>query len=219
MSLTERLASNIGTRLREILNLNEDKEKIIVYGAFNLLQVVWSIVWTSIMGLLFGVLCESIFFLFIISALRKYSGGVHASAPNRCIIIGTTAAVGFGILIDKVLIRVSTYMVSAIGIACILIALIIIIKNAPVDSPKKPITNPVIKQRFKLFSIRLICFYMFCMISLLELYIVYGNLFYLKAFQCIALGSLWQAITLTNSGARVLNKFDAALKYIIQGGN
>jgi len=218
LSLTERLASNIGTKSRGILNVDEDKEKIIVYGAFNLLQVVWSIVWTSIIGLLFGVFYESIFFLFIISALRKYSGGVHATAPNRCIIIGTTAAVGFGILIDKVLIRTSFYTMAVIGITSILIALIIVVKKAPVDSPKKPISNPVIKQRFKLSSIILICFYLLCMVVLLELYMVYESQMYIKAFQCIALGALWQAITLTKSGARVLNKLDAGFKYIL-GGN
>ena len=218
MSLTERLASNIGIKSRRILNIDENKEKIIVYGAISLLQIVWSIGWTAILGLIFGVFYEAMIFSIIISALRKYSGGVHASAPNICVIIGTSISVGFGIIIDKVLINVDISMTIIVGIVCILVSMIIVIKKAPVDSPKKPITNPVIKQRFKLSSIILICFYMLCMIVLLELYIVYGNLMYFKAFQCIALGVLWQAITLTSSGAVVLNKFDAGLKYIL-GGN
>lgn len=219
MYLTERLAINIGIKSKEFLNVDENKEKIIVYGASNLLQVIWSIGWTCIMGLIFGVLFEAILFSIIISALRKYSGGVHASAPNRCVIIGTFVTVSFGILINKVLIKSSISIMSAIGIVCILIALIIVIKKAPVDSAKKPIINPVIKQRFKLYSIILICFYMLCLIIFLELYIVYENLMYCKAFQCIALGALWQSITLTRSGAKILNKVDDILEYILKVGN
>lgn len=219
MYLTERLAINIGIKSKGILNVDEDKEKIIVYGAINLLQVVWAIVWTSITGLIFGVFFEAMLFSIIISALRKYSGGVHASAPNRCVIIGTFAAVGFGLLINKVLVNVSTFVMGVIGIVCIVIALIIVINKAPVDSLKKPITNPVIKQHFKLISIILICFYLLCSIVLIELYMVYEDLMYFKAFQCIVLGALWQSITLTRNGARVLNKVDAVLKYILEGGN
>lgn len=218
MSLTEKIAINVGIKSRKILNSDKDQESIIVYGAFNILQVIWSIVWISIVGLIFGVFFEAILFSIIISVFRKYSGGVHASSPNRCIIIGTTASIGFALLIDKVLFERSITIMSVAGIMCILIALIIVIKKAPVDSLKKPITNPVIKQRFKLYSIILICFYMLCMIMLIEFYSAYGNLMYFKAFQCIALGALWQAITLTRTGAVVLNKLDAGLKYIL-GGN
>ncbi|KOA19999.1 accessory regulator protein B [Clostridium homopropionicum DSM 5847] len=218
MFLTERVASNIGIKSRKILNIDENQEKIIVYGAISLLQIVWSIGWTAIFGLIFGVFYEAMLFSIIISALRKYSGGVHASAPNICVIIGTTISVGFGIIMDKILISIDTSIMIIVGIVCVLIALIIIIKNAPVDSLKKPITNPVIKQRFKLYSIILICFYMLCMITLIEFYSAYGNLMYFKAFQCIAFGALWQAITLTSIGAVILNKVDAGLKYIL-GGN
>lgn len=218
MYLTERLAINIGIKSRRILNSDENKEKIIVYGAINLLQIIWGILWTSVIGLIFGVFYEAMLFSIVISALRKYSGGIHASAPIRCVIIGTSVSVCVGIIIEKFLINVSILKIVIIGIICVFIALIIVIKKAPVDSPKKPIINPVIKQRFKLSSIILICFYMFCMIVLLELYNAYVNLLYLKAFQCIALGTLWQAITLTRGGAKILNKVDAVLKYIL-GGN
>lgn len=216
MSLIERMAINIGTRSRTILDVDENREKVIVYGAISLLQLVWAIGWTSIVSLIFGVFYEAIIFLTIISILRKYSGGVHASSPNRCVFIGTFVATVTGLIVDRILYKINIYFVVVAGIVFILIALIIIIRNAPVDSINKPISKPELKQRFKFCSIIIILIYLLIMVASLILYTIHQNLIYIKFFQCIGLGTLWQSITLTENGAKGLNKFDAALKYIFR---
>lgn len=216
MSLIEKLAINIGLKSKLILNIDDDHEKIIIYGAINLLQMICAIVWTMIISLIFGVFYEAMIFSIVVSILRKYSGGVHASSPNRCVFIGTLIATGIGLLISRLLYKINTYLVGIVGVIFILIALLIIIKKAPVDSNKKPINNIKIKQKFKFISIMLICSYLVIMLVLLKLYLTYNNLMYIKVFQCIALGTLWQSITLTGNGAKILNKLDAVLKYIFE---
>ncbi|MEA4828174.1 MAG: accessory gene regulator B family protein [Clostridium sp.] len=216
MYLTEKIAINIGIRSRTILNIDETREKVVIYGAMSLLQIIWGVTWTSGISLIFGVFYEALLFSVIVSILRKYSGGVHASSPSRCVAIGTFIATGFGLLIDKFLCSINIFTVGILGIICVLVSLIIVIKKSPVDSIKKPINNIELKQRFKSCSIIIVFIYLITIIAILWLYKLNSNLWYIKAIECISLGSLWQSITLTGNGAKILNKLDAVLKYIFE---
>lgn len=218
MSLTEKMAIKMGNNAKLLLNFDEDKEQIIVYGAINLLQMIFAILWVIIVGLFLGVLYEALIFSVTISILRKYSGGVHASSPSRCIIIGTILAAIAGISIDKILYTLNMSTVMLASMAFIAFAFIIVAKNAPVDSVKKPINNIAIKKQFKNKSIIVI---FICLVIILILCILsnkYSELFYIKVIESISLGILWQAITLTKNGISFLNKVDFVLKYIIKGG-
>lgn len=219
MSLIEKLAMHIGAKSKLSLDINEEGRQVIVYGAINLLQMIWAIIWITVVSLIFGVFYEAILFSIVISILRKYSGGVHASSPNRCVFIGTFVAVAVGILLNTVLYKISIFAIAVSGIIFLLISLAIVIRKAPVDSLKKPINNMKIRQRFKFLSVSLLWIYLIIMLLLLKLYTIYNNFIYIKAFQCIALGVLWQSITLTNNGAKILNKVDAVLKYIFERRN
>ena len=42
MSLTEKMAVKIGNNAKSFLNADEDKEQIIIYGAINLFQIIFS---------------------------------------------------------------------------------------------------------------------------------------------------------------------------------
>lgn len=219
MSPTERLAVNIGRKAKSVLDVDEDKEQIIIYGAINLLQTIFSILWVIIIGLLLGVLYEALIFSIAVAILRKYSGGVHASSPSRCIIIGTILAAIAGIIIDKLFYKLTISTVVAISIFCIAAALIIVFENAPVDSIKKPITNIEMKKRFKRNSILVILIFSLLIMILFGFYKTYLRFYYITAIESISLGILWQSITLTETGILALNKVDYALRYIIQRGD
>ncbi|NRT41265.1 accessory gene regulator protein AgrB [Clostridium beijerinckii] len=62
MSLTEKIATKIGNNAKIFLNINEEQEQIIVYGAINLFQMLFAILWVIIAGLLFGVFYEALIF-------------------------------------------------------------------------------------------------------------------------------------------------------------
>lgn len=217
MSLTEKMAVKIGSNAKLFLNVNKDEEQIIIYGAINLFQIIFAILWVIIAGLFFGVLYEALLFSITTSILRKYSGGVHASSPSRCIIIGTFAASIAGISIDNILYKLNMFTVLLISIAFITFAFIIVAKNAPVDSIKKPITNIEIRKQFKKKSIAVIFLFSFIIIILFVLSKKYSELYYIKLIESISLGILWQTITLTKIGISYLNKVDFVLRYIIKG--
>lgn len=218
MSLTEKMAIKIGSNAKLFLNVSEDEEQIIMYGAINLFQITFAILWVIIVGLFFGVLYEALLFSITTSILRKYSGGVHASSPSRCIIIGTSVAVAAGIAIDNILYNLNISTALLISIAFITFAFRIVVKNAPVDSIKKPITNIEVKKQFKKKSIVVIFLFSFIIIILFILSKKYSELYYIKFMESISLGILWQTITLTKIGINLLNKVDFVLKYIIKGG-
>ncbi|WP_271811312.1 accessory gene regulator ArgB-like protein [Clostridium beijerinckii] len=217
MSLTEKIATKIGNNAKLFLNVNEEQEQIIVYGAINLFQMLFAILWVIIAGLLFGVFYEALIFSVTASILRKYSGGVHASSPSRCVIIGAFSAALAGILINNIFYSINSITVAVISGAIIIFAFITVFRNAPVDSIKKPIKNIETRKQFKRKSIFVIFIFSFIMIILFMLNEKFSELYYIKLIESIGVGVLWQTITLTKNGINFLNKVDSALKYIIEG--
>lgn len=214
MCLTEKMAMKIGRNAKLFLNVDEDKEQIIVYGAISLLQITFAILWVIIAGLFFGVLYEALLFSITVNILRKYSGGAHASSPSNCIIIGTILAMASGLFIDKIFYKINMLTAILMSTACIVFAFIIVAKNAPVDSVKKPITNIELKKQFKKKSIIVLFIFSLIITILYALSTKYSALYYIKFIESIILGVLWQTITLTKSGTIFLNKVDFVLKYI-----
>lgn len=218
MSLTEKMATKIGNNAKLLLNADEDREQIIVYGAISLIQVTSAVLWVIIAGLVFGVFYEALTFSITISILRKYSGGAHASSPSRCIIIGTVSAVVAGILIDKALYGLNLFTLILISIAIMVFAFIIVVKNVPVDSINKPINNIEVREKLKKKSIMVVLISSLIIVILCVLSKTYSELYYIKFIESINLGILWQVSTLTKGGIRFLNKVDFVLKYMIKKG-
>jgi accessory gene regulator B len=220
MSLTEKIAISIGRNAKLTLNINEDNENVIIYGAIGLLQIFWSILWTILIGMVFQVVFEALLFSVVVSALKKYSGGAHASSPGRCVFIGVIISTIFGLIIKLLLTTDNIIILVILGLTCIFIALFIVIKLAPVDSANKPITNIKMRKRLKHNSEMLILFYAFIMLIILLLFTTSSNIYLLIAFKCIFLGTLWQSVTLTKYGIKILNKVDFFMNFkIIKGGN
>ncbi|OVE69052.1 accessory regulator AgrB [Clostridium diolis] len=217
MPLTEKIATKIGNNAKLFLNVNEEQEQIIVYGAINLFQMLFAILWVIIAGLLFGVFYEALIFSISASILRKYSGGVHASSPSRCVIIGTFSAALAGIVINNIFYSINSINVAVISGAIIIFAFITVFRNAPVDSIKKPIKNIETRRQFKRKSIFTIFIFLFIIIILFMLNEKFSELYYIKLIESIGVGVLWQTITLTKNGINFLNKVDFVLKYIIDG--
>ncbi|WP_333859797.1 accessory gene regulator ArgB-like protein [Clostridium sp.] len=208
MYLIEKLAVSLGKKAKILLNVDNNKEQIIVYGAINLLQTISSILWIVMAGFILGVLYEALIFSTAASILRKYSGGVHASSPNRCIIIGTALSCAAGLIIDKLSYNISLTNTIIIGIFFITVSFIIVILKAPVDSIKKPITDLNMKKKFKKNSIIVLIVFSIFIVVLSAFYETTSKLYYLKIIHSIILGILWQSITLTKIGITIFKKAD-----------
>lgn len=218
MSITEKTAVKIGNKAKTILNADSDEVEIIIYGAINLIQIINAILWVTILGFFTGTLYESLLFSFTASILRKYSGGVHASSPMRCAVIGAITAVSSGIFIDRIFYKADLKTVILFSIGAIIASLVIIIKNAPVDSIQKPISDAKTKKLFKKKSIILVFINTFIVISLFLISQRYFKQVCIESIESISMGMLCQSITLTKFGICLITKVDFGLKYIFKGG-
>jgi accessory gene regulator B len=218
MYLTEKLAASLGKRASSILNVSREKEQIIVYGAVNLLQTIFSILWIVIAGAVFGVLYEALVFSASGSILRKYSGGVHASSPSRCIIFGTVVSAAIGLFVGKFLYKFSLFSVMTLSVLCMVISFITVFIKAPVDSPQKPITKIAMKKMFRRNSIITLVVFSIIIVILCLFYNTSSKLYYLKIAECMDLGCLWQSMTLTKTGTAAFKKADSILKNIMERG-
>ncbi|GAA0182396.1 accessory gene regulator B family protein [Clostridium sediminicola] len=214
MFLIEKLSNGIGSKFASILKLDKDHEEIVTYGAFIFLQKLWAIFIVLVIGTIFGVLIEALFIFFTSSLLRKYSGGVHASSPNGCAIIGAIVTVILALII-KVLFRMISIEVAVIlGIISFIISYYVIYKLAPVDSPEKPIVKFERKQYLKRCSIRILNILLVFTNVLLFIYFKYKIVILLNFIGCIWIGSLWQVFTLTSKGHKVIFIFDSIFNRI-----
>ena len=97
------LSNKIATKIVVETDGDEERKSVIEYGIFAMIQTGIAIICTVIFGLLFNVLVEALIVSFSISILRKCSGGVHATSPTRCTVIGTLIC----ILIPKLVIAIN----------------------------------------------------------------------------------------------------------------
>lgn len=211
----EKLCNKIANKISIQLGFDDDKKEVLAYGAFALIQMFISIALVLIFGLVFNVAVEALIISFVVSILRKYSGGVHASSPSACLFIGTIICVGLAILIKSLLLSMINIKVFLIlGAMFFIWSYYILVKLAPVDSSNKPIKREKKRKRMKKGSIIVLSVYL--IISLMYIVIFHyfgGNQFIIYA-GCICVGVLWQTFTLTKFGFLTITNIDTLFKYI-----
>lgn len=146
--ITDRLCSQ---------DIIEDADKeLYVYGFNMLLTVSLNIISTIIIGLLFGMVFESIAFLVAYIPLRSYAGGYHARTPLRCYIISL-------LLIVLILLTLNLIGESVLALFILSgIGTIICVTMSPVEDANKPL-DEIEKQEYRkrtlvILSIEMIIF-------------------------------------------------------------
>ncbi|ACA55486.1 accessory gene regulator ArgB-like protein [Clostridium botulinum] len=213
---TETISNNIAKKIALELNLDNDKKEVIAYGTFAFFQTIFSIFLIIIFGYLFNVQIEALMISFTISILRKSSGGVHATSPNNCAIIGTTICVGFAIIVvflASSLINLNILLF--LGAIIFVWSYYIIYKLAPVDSKAKPIEKSKRVKKLKKSSIITLSVYLVIILINFVLYYKMMNKKYIIYSLCVYSGIVWQTFTLTQYGHLVVKKLDDFLNYMV----
>lgn len=212
----ENITQNIAEKITLELGLDSDRKEVIAYGIFALFHTMLSIVFVIVFGVIFGVWIEAFIVSLVVSILRKYSGGVHASKPITCAIIGTVIAVGPAVLISFVIVpAISLIKVIILGVLVFIYSFYLIYKLAPVDSATKPIKTEKKRKRMKKGSILVLNVYMLIVVLSIIMYISTAEKGFLTFSLCIYAGTAWQAFTLTSAGHLVFRKIDAFLNHIL----
>lgn len=208
MFLIERASKSLASGMASKLNLGSEREEVLAYGAFALLQTVWSILLVIILGAIFGVLGEAFVASLAISFLRKYSGGAHSTSPNRCAVIGAIIGVLLAFMAIWSADIIGFYGTVAMFFLSFLMSYIIIKGLAPVDSPGKPIKKAEKRSRLKRASLNMLHFLLLIATVLYAVYYIYDLKGALIYGLCISTGVAWQSFTLTKPGHLILGAMD-----------
>ena len=114
--------------------IGEDDKDLYIYGFFVLLSRLFLLIVTVLLGLLFGVIWESVCFYIMFIALRSYAGGIHAKTEAKCTVMSTMA-----ILMSVSMIKFSKEYALGSIISWIMIATgsLSIFLFSPADTPEK----------------------------------------------------------------------------------
>lgn len=126
---------------------NNIKQEELKYGLVAIYLLVTKLIIILIISTLLGILKEVILFTIIYIPIRAVSFGLHATKSWICLISSTLIFVGLP-FISKYLV-IPMYIKSIIGIVSILL----MFKNSPADTHKRPIINKKRRLFFKYSSV------------------------------------------------------------------
>ena len=202
----EKWVRRLTSKIAASLGYDAEKEAVIAYGLLAIVQVAVTVLLALILGFLVGAPAEAMIVCFSVSILRKYSGGAHAYDADFCTVMSILYC-GLAAWVSKLL--SPFYYPFAMAAAAALVyglAFYIVHRYAPVDSPNKPITNPVKIRRMRKGSKIVLSIYAALQLVFLLLAARYPDC---RSFGIsLLLGVGWQALTLTPLGAILLDKLN-----------
>lgn len=178
--------------LKSELNLSEDKLEIVTFGyrLFIYSFLGYSII--ILVALLFGTLRATLTAAITASIFRIFSGGAHASTQKRCTIIGAIIFNLIGLAATICYNNISLHLINLLFWITAIVALVTFILYAPADTPGKPITTKVQRDKLKKISILLLLIWI-----VLSKFIFKGvTNTYKLYFLSSTLGLAWQSVSL-----------------------
>ncbi len=200
-------SSKIAFRLSESKDKSSDEYEVLKYGVFAFLHICIDILLTVI----FGIITNTLFPILVISLMsaimKRNSGGVHCSSPNRCVITGIIIGYIFTLL-AKALTGIDQNLCYFIVAIILIHSFFVINKRCPVPSPNKPLKKEETRKRLRKnsFKVYFICVVLFLMAILLNS----DNNFNFLVL-CIILGVYMQVWVLTPLGNNFILLLDKIL--------
>ena len=215
MELIERMSYNIALKIGSKTNKTNEEIEVINYGVFVIIHTIIALILTTFTGYIITKPIQIIIITIISASLKRYSGGVHATSPNRCLIIGILISL-ISVYISEILFKYNNSInLIIISLISIFLSIIIFYKKAPVGNKNKPLKKVETRNimRKKLFFLLKIYYISILVFSIM---ILNGSLTvkYVKYIYCIQLGVLLQAFSITNIGEVIVLKLDEILNNI-----
>lgn len=205
--LTENLSSKIAFNLCESKDSSSEEFEVIKYGVFVSLHVTTAIILTLIFGALTNTLFEMSIISLIGACMKRNSGGVHCSSPDRCVVTGIIVSYIF-VLLGKGIVNMNIENYYLIGGIILIHSFIILYKKCPVPSENKPLKKESTRKmlRRNAFLIYSICVILFIINLLLNKHI---DLNFLTIYTM--LGLYMQTLSLTKMGEKFILLLDKIL--------
>ena len=141
-------------------NTHYDKDKLleIKYGLESIYLSYSKLIIISIVAIILGIFKEMIIYMLIYNLIRMPSFGLHATKSWICLLFSTILFIGVPYLC--IVLTIPKILKLIIGIVGILLML----KNSPADTKKKPIINKQRRKIYKTISVLLAIIFSICSI-------------------------------------------------------
>lgn len=111
--------------------LSAEEKEIVLFGLMQGRSLVNSVAVTILLGLLMGLLWESILFVICFLPLRRYAGGFHAKTRRGCLFFSVMIVLAAFFVIKYL--RCADWIIAAVSFIC----LAVLWKMAPVENEKR----------------------------------------------------------------------------------
>lgn len=205
MSFVERVSLNLAKGLGSRLDKNEEEIAVLNYGLFFILQTFTAIVLTFIMGLVFNVVIEIMLISITSSLLKRYSGGVHSSTSNRCILSGLILSIILSLICKQITGSITYSNLIIFVLVSFILSGVVMYKKCPVPSKNKPLKKESTRKKLRKKAFNLITFYFALSIGLLIVYKVTNIYFIEVIIVSIIFGILLQIFSISKLGEIGMN--------------
>ena len=208
MSFVEKLSSSIAQGLGNRLDKNDEEIAVLNYGLFFIIHTTTALIATLLVGIVLNVLLEIMIISIVASSLKRYSGGVHSSTPNRCTLSGLILSTSLAFC-TKYVSETFDYNRLLFFIVIILVLSIYIFYNkCPVPSENKPLKNEKTRMKLRKKSLQLLSFYIVLSVILLIIYNI-NKIYLVKTILIsVTLGVALQTFSISKLGDIGINIFE-----------
>lgn len=178
--------------------LNEEKQAEMAYAIEALAITLMDVLLTLAVGWVLGVFWNTVACLFTIAAFRHNAGGGHSESPWRCALVTMTVFPLLALAASHVSIWEPLYL-NLISFISITVGFALLLRYAPVDTPKSPIISPIRRKRLKHLALIIMG-----VLSMVIIGLNFTNWVMASEIRmCLALSILWVSFNLTPLGNRL----------------
>ena len=210
----EQISLNLAKRLGNKLDKNEEEIAVLNYGLFFLIHTSIAIVLTFLVGIVLGILTEIMIISISASLLKRYSGGVHSSSPNRCVISGLILSVIASFISKYIAINFDYINMVLFEVIIMIVSAVIFYKKCPVPSKNKPLKKESTRIKLRKKAFQMMFLYTIIIIVLCIVY-SFKQIYWMKlASFSIVMGIVIQTIAITKSGDLLINFFEKIFDFV-----
>ena len=210
----EQISLNLAKRLGNKLDKNEEEIAVLNYGLFFLIHTSIAILVTLLVGVILGIFTEIMVISISAALLKRYSGGVHSSSPNRCIISGLILSVIASFISKYIAINLNYINMVLLEFVILVWSAVIFYKKCPVPSKNKPLKKESTRIKLRKKAFQMMFLYTIIIIVLCVAY-SFKQIYWMKLVSfSIIMGIIIQTIAITKSGDLLVNFFEKIFDFI-----
>ena len=149
MGIIDKISTHLSTKLGDKLEKNKEEKAVLNYGLFIVIHTLMGIILTILTGIITGMTIEIIIISITSAWFKRYTGGVHATTPERCLVVGLILSLALSIVCKYLVANININYILILGTFIIMVFYYIINKKCPVPSKNKPLKKESTRKKLR----------------------------------------------------------------------